>query len=452
MWLKRFWLEQGAGNSMMTDKVFHSLLRFAPPVIALAAFHFYVYGQQPPPGTNYDESKVAPYTLPDPLVMSDGRKVTSAQQWRKRRAEILRLFETNVYGRTPAKHPPLRFTEKSRDDSALGGLAVRREIVIRLTNKSDGPNLNLLLYIPKKRKGPAPVFLGMNFNGNHAVHADPGIALSTSWMRESANSGVAGNRATEKSRGIEARRWPIEMIIERGYAVATFYYGDLFPDHMDGLKNSIIPHFYRSGQTAPEADEWNAIGAWAYGLSRAMDYLERDRDVDAKRVAVLGHSRLGKAALWAGARDERFALVISNNSGEGGAALSRRNFGETVARINTSFPHWFSANYKKFNDRVNELPVDQHMLLATIAPRPMYIASAAEDLWADPRGEFLSGLAASPVYKLLGKDGLGAQEMPGIDQPVMTAIGYHLRAGKHDVTRYDWEQFLSFADRHLRPR
>lgn len=436
----------------MTGNRFHSLLRIALFVITPAALHFYACAQQPPPAANYDESKVGSYTLPDPLAMSDGGKAGNAQQWRKRRAEILRLFETNVYGRTPAKHPAIRFAEKSRDESALGGLAIRREITIWLRGKVEGPSLNLLLYVPKKRTEPAPVFLGMNFNGNHAVHADPGITLSTSWMRESSGGGVVGNRATEKSRGVEASRWPLELIVERGYAVATFYYGDVFLDHKDGLKDSIIPHFYRRGQTAPEADDWNAIGAWAWGLSRALDYLERDRAVDAKRVAVLGHSRLGKAALWAGAQDERFALVVSNNSGEGGAALSRRNFGETVARINTSFPHWFSANYKKFNDRVNDLPVDQHLLIALIAPRPVYVASAAEDLWADPRGEFLSAMAASPVYRLLGTDGLGAREMPGIYQPVMTTIGHHLRAGKHDVTRYDWEQFLNFADRRLRRR
>jgi hypothetical protein len=396
-----------------------------------------------PPGTNYDEAKAGAYTLPDPLVMSDGGKVANARQWRKRRAEILRLFETHVYGRTPAARPPIRFEEKARDNVALGGLATRREITVWLTGEAGGPHLNLLLFVPNKRHGRAPVFLGMNFNGNHAVHSDPGIALATGWMRD-ARDLVVNNRATEKSRGSEASRWQAEMVVSRGYALATFYYGDLFPDHKDGLKDSIIPSFTKSQQS----DDWNAIGAWAWGLSRAMDYIERDRDLDPRRVAVIGHSRLGKAALWAGAQDERFAIVISNDSGEGGAALARRNFGETVARINTSFPHWFCANFKQYNDRVNDLPVDQHLLIALMAPRPVYIASAEEDLWADPRGEFLSAHAASPVYKLLGKDGLGASEMPGIHKPVTTTIGYHIRAGKHDVTSYDWEQYLNFADKH----
>ncbi|MGH9842142.1 MAG: hypothetical protein ACREEM_25595 [Blastocatellia bacterium] len=230
--------------------------------------------QSAPPEANYEETKVGTYTLPDPLVMRDGSRVTSAGAWRKRRAEILRLFESQMYGRTPAKRFPLRFTETSRDEAALGGSAVRREIAIQLTDKPGGPVLNLLLYVPKRKSGRAPVFLGMNFNGNQAVHADPGIALTTSWLRDAPASGITGNRATEKARGIEASRWQAELIVSRGYALATFYYGDLFPDHKDGLKDSIIPHLYRAGQAAPAApaaDDWNALGAWAWGLSRALD-------------------------------------------------------------------------------------------------------------------------------------------------------------------------------------
>lgn len=412
-------------------------------LVATAAF-----GQ--PSGYNYDESKVPKFDLPDPLITNSGKKVTTADQWRSiRRPEILELFEEQVYGRSPGKPKKLSFQVSESSGKALGGKATRKQVTVYLTGDKDGPTMSVLIYVPNKRKSAAPAFLGLNFMGNHSIHVDPAIEITKSWTRNDSKKGYVDNRATEKSRGVQSSRWAVDTIIDRGYAIATVYYGDIDPDFHDEFKNGIHPHFYRKGQTKPDDDEWGSIAAWSWGLSRALDYFESDDDIDHKKVALLGHSRLGKTSLWAGASDTRFAIVISNNSGCGGAALSRRRFGETVKRINTSFPHWFCGNYKKYNDNENACPVDQHMLVSLIAPRPVYVASAVEDRWADPRGEFLSGKYAEPVYRLLDTSGLGAEEMPEVDKPVQNTIAYHIRSGKHDVTDYDWQQYLKFADKHF---
>ncbi len=406
-----------------------------------------------PKGFNYDESKVPSYSLPDPLLDQSGKPVKDAATWtNQRRGEILELFETYVYGRTPNTPVEVRFETLSRYRNAFGGKATRKEVRAHFTGNGKRAHMDILIYLPNVTSGPAPLFVGLNFHGNHTVSADPSIRLNPGWMRNSSRNGNQDHRASEASRGTSSSRWAIGKILDRGYGLATIYYGDIDPDFDDGFQNGIHPLFYREGQTKPKKGEWGSIGAWSWGLSRAMDYFETDEAIDQGKVAVIGHSRLGKTSLWAGAQDERFAIVISNNSGCGGAALARRRFGETVARINTSFPHWFNDNHVKFNDRENELPVDQHMLIALMAPRPVYIASAEQDKWADPNGEFLSGKLAGPVYQLFGKKGVGVQLQPELNTPVGDYVGYHYRTGKHDVTDYDWEQYLNFADRHFGKR
>lgn len=396
---------------------------------------------------NYDESKVPAYELPDPLKFEDGSTVNDESSWIRRREEILEIFEKEVYGTAPPWNGEISAVELSSDENALNGRAVRKEIDLILKNGSRELTMTMLLYMPKKSSG-VPVFLGYNFYGNHTLTSDPGVAVTESWIRNNKDYGVFENKASESGRGLSASQWPVDMIVSGGYGVATVYYGDADPDYDDGFLNGV------HGLFAGERDNssWGTIAGWAWGLSRALDYLLTLPSVDPGRVIVMGHSRLGKTALWAGAVDERFALVISNNSGCGGAALSKRAFGETVGSINRSFPHWFCDNFKKYNEREQLLPVDQHQLIALIAPRPVYVASAEEDQWADPRGEFLSCEGASPVYTLLTGEGFPAGGMPPVNSPLMSRIGYHIRTGVHAVTQYDWQQYLRFADLYLQKR
>ncbi|MGL4944232.1 MAG: acetylxylan esterase [Thermoguttaceae bacterium] len=415
-----------------------------------------IWSAEPPlaevPAANYDEAKIPAFTLPDPLTFCDGTPVVTPKQWQKRRAELLELFAQNVYGKTPVGRPASLCWETTGEGEAFGGKAIRSEVRIFLDADKKETLVDLLIYTPKSVNADkkVPVVLGLNFRGNHTVTNDTGVALGTVWIDSGKNDRkLVAATATEETRGQEASRWCVEQLIERGYAVVTAYYCQIEPDFDGG-----ISHGVRRTMSPPAVAEWGAIGVWAWGLSRIMDYIEDDGlggKLDPRLVMLTGHSRLGKTALWAGAQDERFAVVVSNNSGCGGAALTRREIGETLWRMNTSFPHWNCVAARDYNERVNDLPVDQHELIALIAPRGVYIASAEEDRWADPRGEFLSGLYAAPVYKLLGTPGLGeTNEMPPVGKSVGATIRYHIRSGKHDVTAFDWEKYIDFADEMMR--
>lgn len=409
-----------------------------------------IFAQNVPPA-NYDEAKIPDFTLPEPLRMEDGSEVKTAAEWtEKRRPEILALFEEHFYGKRPIeKIEGTNYEVLAVDKKAFGGKASRKELRIHFTKDKNGPYVDLLIYVPNSKKEKnikTPLFLGYNFGGNHTVSGDPGVRLPMVWTRDSSGK-YAKVEGKESERGSAIRRWNPEKLIDRGFGLVTAYYGDVDPDFDDGFKNGVHSLFYKTDSEKPAANEWGSIASWAWGLSRIMDYIETDADLDAAKVALLGHSRLGKTALWAGACDERFAIVISNNSGCGGAAISRREIGETIFRMNTVFPHWLNVNSRKYNERINECPVDQHQLIALIAPRSVYIASAADDQWADPKGEFLAGLYADPVYRLLGTEGFGGvKEMPPVDTPVGRTIRYHIRTGKHDIIDYDWEQYLKLAE------
>lgn len=399
----------------------------------------------------YDESDVPEYQLPDLLTRFNGNKVKTAKDWvKKRRPEILREFTDEVYGKVPGELKVSQVEQWEESDDAVGALAIRKQLSLFFRKENHSLEVNVLMYLPKNKQ-KAPVFLAYNFTGNHAVYNDPNIRLTESWVENDPSVGIINNQVTEQSRATASNRWPVDEIIKAGYGLVTVYYGDVDPDK-DDFSDGIQPFFYQGNQLKPRFNEWGSIAAWAWGLSRVMDYLETDPLVNAKEVAVLGHSRLGKTALWAGATDQRFAMVISNESGCGGAALSRRQYGETVRAINRTFPHWFCDNFKKYSDNEDALPVDQHMLLALIAPRPLYVASAEGDQWADPRGEFLSAKYASAAYQLFGLEGLPVKEMPLVDHPVAGTIGYHIRSGKHDLTEYDWEQYIHFADKFFKAK
>ena len=385
---------------------------------------------------NYDESKVGIYTLPDALTTLNGQQVTKKKQWEKiRRPEILKLFQDNEYGILPDAKIKTSYRIVEENDNALEGKAIRRQVEITFSGNNQARKMLVLLYMPKGIK-KCPVFVAPNFQGNATTTTDPSVIESQFSTYERAH---------------QTSRWSYDRIINSGYAVATFHYYDIYFDSNDKLTQTIYPLFGINSNADLQDNTGKSITAWAWGCSRVLDYLLTLKNIDKKRTIVMGHSRLGKTALWCGAQDQRFAMVISNNSGCSGAALSRRNYGETVPRINKSFPWWFCNKYQSYNQDVSSLPMDQHELLALIAPRPVYVASAQEDRWADPRGEFLSLQEASKVYALYDYDTLQGYSFPSANEHLWKGnCGYHMRTGVHDVTDFDWQSYIEFANIHLK--
>jgi len=384
--------------------------------------------------TNYYEDKVPPYTLPDPLVLGNGQPVRDAATWfARRRPEILKLYEDDIYGRVPPNAPKVTFEVARTIPDAMDGRAVFKLVLIHFGDKPDGPTVHLHLYLPAKAAGPVPLLLHMVFFNNAPIPGEP------------PPTPVPGRPAFHEA-------GPIADFLAHGYGYATYRYSEIQPDHPDTFTEGVIGLTLAPGQTKPAPDEWGTISAWAWGASRVLDYLETDPAVDAKRVALIGHSRLGKTVLWASAEDPRFALIYSSCAGEMGSSLARRDFGETVDDMAANYGYQFAGNFQKYPGHWNEMPVDTHMLIALSAPRPVFITGGTGDQWSDPKGEFLGEVAAGPVYRLVGAHDLGVTELPPLDHPVITGdLGFLYHTGGHAILPGDWQAFLEFADRHWKP-
>lgn len=398
---------------------------------------------------NYDESKVGDYVLPDPLTASDGTKITTAKAWMtKRRPEIVKLFEEQQYGRAPAKPADLAFEVQDKGTPAFGGKAMRKQVKITFTKDKSGPSIQLLIYTPAAARKPVPLLLVMGWGANGAAVDDPGVISNATWSpkEKKRNPFVPG-----AGRGFG--RLGVMPLIDAGLGVATFNYGDVDPDDLDAIQGGIRQLYLKPGATLPAPDEWGSIAAWGWGISRVIDYFETDKAVDAKRIAIHGVSRLGKTVMWAGARETRVAATIASCSGEGGAAVSRRNYGETIAHLTapTRYPYQFAINYANWGGFPDKAPMDGNLLVALHAPRPLLLQTGTTDNWSDPKGEFIAAVDAGKVYKLLGKQDLGTDVLPAPNQPILHDLSYIMHEGGHGTIPADWPVFIDFLKMHLKP-
>lgn len=399
---------------------------------------------------NYDESKAGDYVLPDALTAADGARITTAAAWQaRRRPEIVALFETQQFGRAPGRPADLAFEVQDRGTPAFGGKATRRQVRITFSKDKTGPAIQLLVYTPAAASKPAPLLLVMGWSANAAAVDDPGVISSPVWNAKEKKRlpyvPVAGAHVFG--------RFDVLPLIEAGFGVATFNYGDVDPDDLDGFGEGVRKLYLKPGQARPAPSEWGAIAAWGWGISRVIDYFETDRSVDARRIAIHGVSRLGKTVMWAGARDTRVAATIASCSGEGGAAVSRRNYGETIAHLTapTRYPYQFAANYANWAGFPDRAPMDGNLLVALHAPRPLLLQTGTTDNWSDPKGEFIAAVDAGKVYRLFGKQDLGTDVMPAPGKPILHDLGYLMHEGGHGTVPADWPVYIDFLKLHLTP-
>lgn len=389
-------------------------------------------------------------TPPDPLIRFNGQRVVSPEEWaRDRRPELKQLFQHYMYGFLPPVPTHMQFLNQGIYTDLLGGKATLKLIDIH-AGPEGAPKIQLMVIVPNQRRGPVPVFLAMNFCGNHTLLSDPRVPLTQGWLYDSCK-GCEQGHATENARGSQAMDWPISEIIDRGYALAAFCTTDIDSDRKD-VSDGVyawLAKYWKDPSIAAPANR-GTIAAWAWGFHRCVDYLLRDPDIQRGQIAAVGHSRNGKTALLAAALDERIALAIPHQAGCGGSAPSRGKIGESVQRINTAFPHWFNEHFKDFSNQPERLPFDQNALVALCAPRPVLFSNAADDQWANPSGQFEILKAADPVYKFLGARGLESETPPPQGQLSAGRLGYYIREGKHSMTSGDWQVFLEFADTHFR--
>jgi hypothetical protein len=399
---------------------------------------------------NYDESKVGDYVLPDPLTANDGTKITTAKAWMsKRRPEIVKLFEEQQYGRAPGKPADLAFEVQDAGTPAFGGKAMRKQVKITFTKDKSGPSIQLLIYTPAAAKKPAPVLLVMGWGANGAAVDDPGVISNPVWSPKEKKR----NPYVPAAGGRGFGRLNVQPLLDAGLGVATFNYGDVDPDDLDAIQGGIRALYLKPGAALPAPDEWGSIAAWGWGISRVIDYMETDKAIDAKRIAIHGVSRLGKTVMWAGAHDTRVAATIASCSGEGGAAVSRRNYGETIAHLTapTRYPYQFAINYAKWGGFPDKAPMDGNLLVALHAPRPLLLQTGTTDNWSDPKGEFIAAVDAGKVYKLLGKQDLGTDVIPAPNTPILHDLSYLMHEGGHGTIPADWPVYIDFLKMHLKP-